>query len=1685
MTDYSLWEVILNGDSPIPMRFIEGVVQPVAPATAEQMLARKNKLKARGTLLMALPDKHHLPTEWRTHTLIWRNKIDLEKQSLDDLFNSLKIYKAEVKSSSSASTSTQNIAFVSSQNTDSTNEPVSTVASVSAASAKIHVSALPNVDTLSNAIIYSFLASQYNSPQLDNDDLKQIDADDPEEMDLKWQMVMLTVRARQFLQRTGRNLKENGPTLMGFDMSKVECYNCHRKGHFARECSYDWSFQAEEEPTDYALMAFTSSSSSNSDNEVASCSKACTKAYATLQSHYDKLTNDLRKSQFDIISYKISLESVEARILVYQQNETVFEEDIKLLNFDVQLRDNAFLRQKFEKAKQERDDLKLKLEKFQTSSKNLSQLLASQTNDKTELGYDNQVFTTSMFDCDEMFSSESDIHMPASPKYDRYQSGEGYHAVPPPYTGTFMPLKPDAPNVNKTIHTAFNVKLSPTKPEKELSHTHRPSAPIIEDWVSNSEDDYAAELPQNAPILTKSKLVPLTAARPITTAISHPHVTRLRPAKTIVTKPHSPHRRHITRRPTPKPSNFPPKVTTVKAPKGNPQHALKDKGVIYSGCSRHMTWNMSYLFDFEAINGGYVAFGGNPKGGKITGKGKIRTRKLDFDDVYFVKELKFNLFSVSHMCDKKNNVLFTDTECIVLSLEFKLPDENQVLLRVPRENNMYNVDLKNIVPFGDLACLFAKETLDESNLWHRRLGHINFKTINKLVKGNLVRGLASKAFENNHTCVACKKGKQHRASCKTMLVSSVSQPLQRTLIEAARTMLADSLLLIPFWAEAVNTACYVHNRVLVTKTHNKTPYELLLARTPSIGFMRPFGFLVTILNTLDPLGKFDGKADEGFLVGYSVSSKTFRVFNSRIRIVQETLHINFLENKPNVAGSGPTWLFGVQEQFDAEKAGEDNVQQYVLFPLWSSNSKGPQNTDGDATFEVKEPEFEVEKPESEVYVSPSSSAQTKKHDDKTKREAKDKSHVELSTGYRNLSVEFEDFFDNNINEVNAAGTPVPTGGPTYGKSSYMDPSQYPDDPNMPALEDITYSDDEEDVGAEADFTNLETNIAVSLIPITRVHKDHHVKKIIGDLSSATQTRSMTRVVKDQSGLTQINNEDFYICMFSCFLSQEEPKRVHQALKDPSWIEAMQEELLQLKMQKVWVLVDLPNGKRVIGTKWVFRNKKDERGIVVRNKARLVAQGHTQEKGIDYEEVFAPVARIKAIRLFLAYATFIGFMVYQMYVKSAFLYGTIEKEVYVCQPLGFKGPDYSDKVYKVVKALYGLHQAPRACQDKYVAEILRKSSLTDRKEASTPIDTEKPLLKDPDVCQIVQKEQEEKRIEEEQAAKARYWKIPACCDDDDDYDSAITPVLSTEETENSLRMGDEHLDTISATESDEVINDEDSLYKENIEYVEASPHDSELVSLEAAEIVILEEEEIEDDNLREKLLNVHLLIANIEALKDNPTSSSEFLAKSSSASLNSFLEETNTFHNYLPEFENFYFDLEEISSGSTTTHSDISLLDYKAFYFDNDHVKENSSGSTTTHSDISLFEYDSGPHETFYCQPPQYTVDHPIFDAQNKLMEQMTQLTSMCELACQIIQKKQEEKRIEEEQAAKARYWKIPACCDDDDDDDFAITLILSTEETNNSLSMGDEHLDTIPTTKSDEVIKSSVEDLVPIPSEFE
>ncbi|GJV42320.1 ribonuclease H-like domain-containing protein [Tanacetum coccineum] len=786
MTDYALWEVIVNGDSPPPKRTVDGVEQTYPPTIAEAKLARMNESKARGTLLMALSNEHQLefnnykcaktlmeaiekrfggnkeskktqktllnqleilgetisqedmnlkflrslPSEWKTYTLIWRNKPNLYTLSMDDLYNNMKIYETE------------------------------------------------------------------------------IDADDLEEMDLKWQMAMLTMRARRFLNKTRRKINTNGSKTIGFNKSKVECYNYHKKGHFTRECralrenknrepvrrnvtvestktkalvaqdrlGYNWSDQAEEGPTNFTLMAYTSSgssSSSSSNSEVSTCSKACLKSYETLKEHYDNLKKDFNKSQLNVGAYKAGLEFVEARLDVYKKNEIVFEEDIKILKLDIKLRDNALteLRKKFDKAEKERDDLKLTLEKYKTS--------------------------------------------------------EGYHAVPLPYTGNFMPPKyylvlADEEEYVFSESVTIIPNVTTSKAKTSVSKPKFVGEPLIKDWISDSKDENDTEFKskQIKPSFAKvefvksnehvktpresvkkvenkkqakyprknsqsprdcdfyeKKMVEKTvwnnATRvnhQITQRMSHPHpkgiffpkavlmksgikntdgqnfskatvsVNTARPINTAYPRPTvnstrttSNIRRSFNKSTTNKNNNLKEKVNAVKGNvttaepkavvsdnKGNeandvkasvcwvwrPKQKVLDQFSRHNGASmnfkifdyvdaqgrsKHMTGNKSYLSDYEEIYGGFVAFGGDPNEGRITGKGKISTGKLDFKDV---------------------------TECVVLSPDFKLLDENHVLLRVPRKENMYSVDLKNIVPSRGLTCLFGKATLDESNLWH-------------------------------------------------------------------------------------------------------------------------------------------------------------------------------------------------------------------------------------------------------------------------------------------------------------------------------------------------------------------------------------------------------------------------------------------------------------------------------------------------------------------------------------------------------------------------------------------------------------------------------------------------------------------------------------------------------------------------------------------------------------------------------------------------------------------------------------------------------------------------------------------------------------------------------------------------------------------------------------------------------
>nr|GEY35523.1 hypothetical protein [Tanacetum cinerariifolium] len=627
----------------------------------------------------------------------------------------------------------------------------------------------------------------------------------------------------------------------------------------------------------------------------------------------------------------------------------------------------------------------------------------------------------------------------------------------------------------------------------------------------------------------------------------------------------------------------------------------------------------------EHFDGGYVSFG---QGGcKITGKGTIKTGKLEFKNVYFVKDLKYNMFSVSQICDNQNSVLFTDSECIMLGRDFKLRDDTNVLLRTPRQHNMYSIDLNHIVPHKDLTCLVTKASADESELWHRRLGHLNFKTINR-------------------------------------------------------------------------------------------------------------NFITEIENLKDL--KFEAKGDEGYFIGYSMSSKAFRVFNKRTKRVEENLHVDFIKNKLIEKGAGLNWLFDIDTL--------TNSMNYV--PVVSA---GTIFTNFLGTKEATSQDVKKDVSSLRYIVLPNWFHEA--HLESSTSNAQDACNADASeiSGNSNPTATSTNQPADQM-ETLTVETSIPT-------VSLLDPTACLDvslqilsdsrliskrvisQDDTPSLDNIlTLSNRFEDIlgvttntgdsnGVEADLSKMETNTSASPTPTLRIHMDHQTSQIIGPVDTPVQTRTKSKEIEVQSFIALIhhmtNLDLLQFCLFPCFLSQEEPKKISDALKDPR--------------------------VRPIGTKGVLKNKKDERGIVIRNKARLVAQGHTQEEGIDYEEVFEPVARIEAIRLFLAYASFIGFTVYQIDVKSAFFYGTIDEEVYVMQSLRFQDPEFLVIVYKVEKVIefeaimqekfqmsamgelnffLGLQVLQKKdgiflSQDKYVGDILKKFGYSDVRSASTPMDKENP------------------------------------------------------------------------------------------------------------------------------------------------------------------------------------------------------------------------------------------------------------------------------------------------------------------------------------------------------------------------
>ncbi|KAJ9561626.1 hypothetical protein OSB04_006786 [Centaurea solstitialis] len=723
-----------------------------------------------------------------------------------------------------------------------------------------------------------------------------------------------------------------------------------------------------------------------------------------------------------------------------------------------------------------------------------------------------------------------------------------------------------------------------------------------------------------------------------------------------------------------------------------------------SGCSRHMTGYKELLHNYVERPGGTVSFG-NKTTGVIKGYGILTNGKVSIKKVLYVDGLSHNLFSARR-----------------------------------RFYNLYVVDFP-VIDSSKPVCLFSKATKGESWLWHRRFSHQNFSDISKLANGGLVKGLPKLTFDRDSLCPACQMGKMKRSSHKSKTESSCQSPLEmlhmdlcgpmriqsisgkkyilvmvdeysrytwleflrmkseapeliikfikriqvllqlpvrkirsdngtefknatldayltsvgishnfsgaytpqqngvverrnRTLVEAARTMLAYSGLPLTFWAEAVSTACFTQNRTIITKRFKKTPYHIINRRVPNVKFFHVFGCRCYILNNRDNLGKFDKKADEGYFLGYSLTSKTFRVYNKRTKMVMETVYVTFDET---VSMTSEHSSSGLEIHSQASHTTSDSITD-------------PNSSELDFLF---------------------------------------------MDAFLDICADNEDLILSRNPRVDIHDVPEPSSVNDSGPSENICSTSNSDHAiPVPSVEQSELTpDDQLEIPAIIDENDSQNNLDdLAILPAQlKWTRAHPLYNVIGDVNDGVKTRSASA----------------NYCLYKSFLSRIEPKNVSQALDDSDWLLAMQEELLQFKRNNVYRLVPRPENKSIIKTKWIFRNKKDESGVIVRNKARLVAKGYSQQEGIDYDETFAPVARIEAIRIFLAYAAHKNIKVFQMDVKSAFLNGVLHEEVYIEQPEGFVDPDFPDHVCILDKALYGLKQAPRAWYETLTNHLLSK------------------------------------------------------------------------------------------------------------------------------------------------------------------------------------------------------------------------------------------------------------------------------------------------------------------------------------------------------------------------------------------
>ncbi|KAJ9562631.1 hypothetical protein OSB04_007791 [Centaurea solstitialis] len=779
-------------------------------------------------------------------------------------------------------------------------------------------------------------------------------------------------------------------------------------------------------------------------------------------------------------------------------------------------------------------------------------------------------------------------------------------------------------------------------------------------------------------------------------------------------------------------SNF---STTLRSsvPTYVPFHA-SHKWYLDSGCSKHMTGRKELLSNYREEYGGSVKFGNNELS-PVVGHGDIVCKDITINNVAHVEGLNHNLFSIGKFCDKDLEVNFNKRRCAVRT------EWGRELLVGTRKTNLYTIKLRHMLAKKS-QCLITQKSSHQSLLWHRRLSHLNYRYLDRLVKERLVSGIPMIKFEPDQLCSGCAQGKMKRAShppkpeqgsksplslihmdlCGPMKTVSLAGrkyvlvivddysrytwtrflktkdetsnliinfikavqvqlklPVQtvrsdngtefknqvlkgfynslgitqtfsaartpeqngvverrnRTLVEAARSMLAQSQLPQYLWAEAVNTACYTQNRSIIHRRFGKTPYHVLFGRIPNIDYFKVFGCPCFVLNETENRGKFGPKSDEMIFVGYSDCSVAYRVFNKKSRVVYESVNVKFDPFVELSSFADASTSTSTSSDPPATSPELDSLFEYFYDDLYGSNQTSLSNAD------ILYTPLSSTTPSSEV--SPTSSTQ-----------CSDLPSIVSSPSSSPISSPHEVVHNDSIPEGHELLTMHPSSTDNLLESSSV-------------------------------------NNQTPLPHTVKWTKDHPIDLIIGDPTSGVQTRAASA------------NE----CNFSVFLSNIEPTRVSDALQDSDWVTAMQDELNQFEALKVWRLVKLPESKSVIDTKWIFKNKKDANNIIVRNKARLVAKGYRQQEGIDYDETFAPVARLEAIRMFLAYAAYKDFTVFQMDVKTAFLYGHLKEEVYVAQPEGFVHKEHPDYVYVLDNALYGLKQAPRAWYEELSKHLLSK------------------------------------------------------------------------------------------------------------------------------------------------------------------------------------------------------------------------------------------------------------------------------------------------------------------------------------------------------------------------------------------